>query len=358
MDARESRYSSHRAVRSSTRTDQLNLPITPIIQQRFKSWSLGLPSQCDPSVGPLPAIIAIGGGKGGVGKSLLTANIAASLAKAGFTVTAFDLDCGGANLHTYFGVSSSVGCLGDAIVHGRVGLGELMTPTSIAGLTLVSSSKDDAWTTSDVLSGVGLSRLWQGLVDLRKRGVQIVLWDLGAGTQRHTIDLFCCAHAGIITALPEPTSIENAYLFIRTAMMRLLDHATQRVGLGEQAQEVMGFIQNEHPNARTYTDKMRLLYQSSPGTMGPLLSTLSARTMGICMNQVRSQGDIDIGAAVELAANRYFGFASKYIGYLNYDDVAWKALRNRRLMSLDFPHAGITRKIQELSLTILKELGF
>ena len=48
-------------------------------------------------------IIAIGGGKGGVGKSIVAANIAAGLAQAGKQVVIVDLDLGGPNLHTLFG---------------------------------------------------------------------------------------------------------------------------------------------------------------------------------------------------------------------------------------------------------------
>ena len=48
---------------------------------------------------------AIGGGKGGVGKSLVTANLSICLSLMGYKVIAIDLDLGGANLHTCLGVS-------------------------------------------------------------------------------------------------------------------------------------------------------------------------------------------------------------------------------------------------------------
>ena len=50
-------------------------------------------------------IWAIGGGKGGVGKSLVTANLSICLALMGYRVCAVDLDLGGANLHTCLGVN-------------------------------------------------------------------------------------------------------------------------------------------------------------------------------------------------------------------------------------------------------------
>ena len=56
---------------------------------------------------PYKQIWAIGGGKGGVGKTLITANFAITLAKAGASVTLVDLDLGGANLHTCLGVEQT-----------------------------------------------------------------------------------------------------------------------------------------------------------------------------------------------------------------------------------------------------------
>src|SRR3990172_6220413 len=56
-----------------------------------------------------PRLIALGGGKGGVGKTFLAANLAASLARAGARVVAVDTDVEGANLHTWLGVASPRG---------------------------------------------------------------------------------------------------------------------------------------------------------------------------------------------------------------------------------------------------------
>ena len=53
-------------------------------------------------------IIAVGGGKGGVGKSVLAANLGIYLAQLGKHVVLLDADLGGANLHTFLGVELSL----------------------------------------------------------------------------------------------------------------------------------------------------------------------------------------------------------------------------------------------------------
>ncbi len=360
---------SHSIISSPSPDAKINLPIMPeqgpidlptqVMTQRHRSWVQGLPPQCVAPTESRPLIIAVGGGKGGVGKSLLSANLAARLARMGLKVAALDLDCGGANLHTYFGMSSVPAHLGDWLVHGKTDLAGVLAPTTVEGLHIASSQRDDVWAVSDCLSGKGLGDLWNGITSLGDLGYHVVLLDLGAGTSRQTIDMFCCAHAGIVTALPEPTSVENAYLFMRTALMRLLSHSANRLGMTDEGAAIVSFLTTEQPGvpARSYTEKLRLLYQSNPASVGAIAAALSGRLLGIMINQTRSQADIDIGKAMEMAAQRYFGFTAAYLGYLNYDEAAWKSLRNKRLLLLDFPQSVIVRRLTEATNILLKQCG-
>ena len=62
-----------------------------------------------------PRIWAVGGGKGGVGKTVITANMAICLSQLGFTCVALDADLGGANLHTILGMAGPDRTLSDFI---------------------------------------------------------------------------------------------------------------------------------------------------------------------------------------------------------------------------------------------------
>src|SRR5580658_9065765 len=52
-------------------------------------------------------VIAVGGGRGGVGKSLVSVNLAVYLAQLGKSVVLIDLDQGGSNLHAHFGLEAA-----------------------------------------------------------------------------------------------------------------------------------------------------------------------------------------------------------------------------------------------------------
>src|SRR4051812_19367422 len=103
----------------------------------------GAPLLSTPPAGqPYKQIWAIGGGKGGVGKTLITANFAITLAKAGASVTLVDLDLGGANLHTCLGVEQTTHTLSDLFSPDVKNLNELATPTQIPNLSLISGAQD------------------------------------------------------------------------------------------------------------------------------------------------------------------------------------------------------------------------
>jgi flagellar biosynthesis protein FlhG len=77
---------------------------------------------------------AIGGGKGGVGKSLVASSLAIALARSGNKVTAIDLDLGGANLHTTLGVDLPRQTLSDFFAGRSQTLDQCAVPSGIPSL--------------------------------------------------------------------------------------------------------------------------------------------------------------------------------------------------------------------------------
>ena len=88
-----------------------------------------------------PRVIAIGGGKGGVGKSLVAANVGIFLATIGKRVTLVDGAFGAPNLHLFAGVPRPSRTLAEVLDRG-VSLGELAVPTHVAGVRLIAATGD------------------------------------------------------------------------------------------------------------------------------------------------------------------------------------------------------------------------
>ncbi|MBD3393259.1 MAG: P-loop NTPase, partial [Chitinivibrionales bacterium] len=162
-------------------------------------------------------VLAIGGGKGGVGKSSLAANLGVLLAQRGHAVVLVDADLGAANLHTITGVTYPEKTLDD-FIQGRQGsLEDTLLDTPQAGLRLLSSA-------SDVLSiaAPNYTQRQKLLRGIKKLDADTVIFDLAAGTHTRAIDFFSLAPYGIILVEPTPTSLENAYSFVKNLMLRHL----------------------------------------------------------------------------------------------------------------------------------------
>jgi MinD-like ATPase involved in chromosome partitioning or flagellar assembly len=168
---------------------------------------------------------AIGGGKGGVGKSVVAANLAIAVARRGHTVWLVDADLGGGNQHTLFGVARPRRTLED-FLSGRVrSLAEVALPTRYKGLSLVSAQ-------CDVLGSANPkhAQKLKLIRHLRAAPADVVIIDLGAGTSFNTLDLFLAATVQIVVTNTEPTALQNAYGFVKCAAQRSTDDVNSCVG--------------------------------------------------------------------------------------------------------------------------------
>ena len=151
------------------------------------------------------------GGKGGVGKSLVTANVSICLALMGYKVSSVDLDLGGANLHTCLGVPIPEKTLSDYLSKKGRNFSDLLNDTPIENLSLISGAQDDLGIAN--LRHMQKTRLISKLRDIDS---DYVLMDLGAGTSFQYTRLFYKLRYGNSYSTPEPTSIENTYRFIKS----------------------------------------------------------------------------------------------------------------------------------------------
>lgn len=283
---------------------------------------------------------AIGGGKGGVGKSLVTANLSICLALMGYKVVAIDLDLGGANLHTCLGVPIPEKTLSDYLTKKARSLNELLTPTAISNLWVISGAQDDLGIAN--LKQMHKAKLLNQLSELE---VDYVLLDLGAGTTFNTIDFFISADQGIITTLPEPTSIENSYRFIKSVYLRKLKMAEELLEVGPLIDQAMNakISQNSTPS-----DLINRVIEINPVMGQKLKSEISKLNPKLVINQVRTQADIDIGFSMKLISKKYFGINLDYVGYLDYDATVWQSVKKRKPLLMEFPNSTLVNNFDRI----------
>src|SRR3990172_4757948 len=154
-------------------------------------------------------IIAVGGGKGGAGKSLLAANVAIYLATLQKRVVLLDADLGGANLHTFVGVERPRVTLGDLFEKRVPRVEDVVVETAVAGLGLVSGEGDPNW-----IANPRPAQKLRLLNQVQKLDVDYLVVDLGPGSGFNAIDFFLGADVGALVGGPGPTSVANPHRFI------------------------------------------------------------------------------------------------------------------------------------------------
>jgi len=326
-----------------------------VAQFNPKAYARLFPLSIDPTDIPTtqetPYIIAVGSGKGGVGKSLISANLAVKFAQGGYRTLVIDVDFGAANLHTYFGLKAPKSCLVHFIKTPQSSLKNYLIKTSINRLSLIAGGKDEVWTQETGFAEQELAKVWMAIYTSKlKYSFDIVIFDLGAGIHANTLDFFTFSDLGILAMLPEPTSIENAYAFLRASLMTLVNYSAKQLHQQPVAPKIISELSKEKLvkfSLHAYPQKLRGLSKIYPEVIENTLKNLKKKSIGIILNQTRNPRDQAIGESIESVCNKFFGLQTFLLANLKYDDVVWKSLRNRRLLVKDFPYSDVSKAIHQ-----------
>ena len=161
-------------------------------------------------------ILSIASGKGGVGKSVISSNLALLLTKRGKRVILTDLDTGGANQHILFGVFHPTATLTDFLSNRYKSLNDIAQPVNgYQNLRLIPGTGETLRTAN--LQYAKKKRL---IRHLKALDADIIIVDVGAGTHYHALDFFLLADRHLSIATPDPTSVLDLYRFIKLAAIR------------------------------------------------------------------------------------------------------------------------------------------
>ncbi|MBF0352520.1 MAG: P-loop NTPase [SAR324 cluster bacterium] len=170
-----------------------------------------------------PTIIAVASGKGGVGKSLITANLAIALADMGYRTIAVDLDLGGSNLHSYLGLPNHYPGVGDYLLSKTETLESLVVATGIENLGFIPG---DART--PCMANISFSEKIRLLLSIKWLKADYILLDLGGGSEFNTLDFFAVARHSLLVTTPEYPAIMNLLTFLRNFLFRAFDRELKK----------------------------------------------------------------------------------------------------------------------------------
>jgi flagellar biosynthesis protein FlhG len=295
-------------------------------------------------------IIPVASGKGGVGKSLVSANLGVALAQAGQRVVLADLDLGASNLHLVLGHQSPKAGLGTFLNDTKIDFSEALIETDLPNLRFIPGD-----TEVPGMANIKVSQrrsLVKQLLSL-KGSTDILILDLGAGTHQFILDFFLLSGQGIIVTSPAVTAVLNAYVFLKNAVFRLMYtvfvkgtpafnyvERVRKEGSGPRRlyiPKVLPEIKNIDPQAyEKFTLRLRQLH--------PRLIT----------NMMDNPKDADVAIKIRRSCEEYLNLKLEHLGVIYRDSMQDTSLAARLPITLYKPQSILSQAIYRIADKILE----
>lgn len=292
-------------------------------------------------------VLVVGGARGGVGKTVIAANLGLYLATIGRKVVLVDADAAGANLHTCLGTAPPTPytklrrmARSEAPRPGGMTLAEALQETPFRGLQLLHLGLDEP--AAGTARGERVNKLMSGL---RELDAEYVVVDLGVGVTKEALDNFLGADLSLFVTVPEPTAIENTYRFLRGAFLRFLLQEAPNDAIRGELERRMRALGGAAPPL----DLLHELDQEGHEAADVVRRAIERFHPHVVINQTRLRADLELGFSMQSAARRRLGFTIDYVGHIDHDDTVWTCVRNRRPLLLEVPGAKSSRKIEKIA---------
>jgi flagellar biosynthesis protein FlhG len=289
--------------------------------------------------------IAVGAGRGGVGKSLVAVNLAVYFAQLGKTVALVDSDAGGSNLHAHFGLVAAR-AEPDVRNKGPAALRGALAPTSVPGLWLLPAAHDAV--TPALTLRAGRKARW--LAALRALPVEYLVVDVGPGQGDFALDLMLAADVPIAVTVPEPPAIETTYRFLRASfrhrLRRSISRDKLRATILDRALADIGMLPPP-------IELVQKLARTDKALAEIAWAEAQAMRLQLVVNQTRVRTDTELGAWMSGLVSRHFGVALDELGHVEHDDTVWLTVRRNKPLLVDSPASKSARNIERIARRVV-----
>ena len=292
-------------------------------------------------------IIPVASGKGGVGKSLLSANLAIALGQAGKKVVLADLDLGASNLHLVIGQNSPKKGIGTFLT-GESKFEEIIMPTDYQNVSFIAGDSE--------IPGLSALKVAQKNALIKKFhsvNADYLIVDLGAGTHLTILDLFLTSPQGIIVTAPTVTATLNGYLFLKNAVFRLMAATFKK---GTRAAEFINKLRNDSASLqRLYIPKLiEKITEIDPENGMKFKKRLAQFKPRLIMNMIDEPKDADKAQKIRRSCQQYLGLEVESLGVMYRDSMQDKALASSLPVTVYKPNSVLAQAIFRIAEKIMQ----
>ncbi|MDR2864640.1 MAG: P-loop NTPase [Spirochaetaceae bacterium] len=293
-------------------------------------------------------VIPIASGKGGVGKSLVAANLAIAFAQAGKRVILVDLDLGASNLHLIIGHRKPGGSLGAYLNDNKIDFNSVVAETDIPNLRFIPGDAEIPGT-----ANLKLSQRRAIIRKLHSLEADIMVLDLGAGTHQSILDFFLISGSGIIVSAPTVTATLNAYVFLKNAVFRLLYSSFTR---NSPAYEYLETLRKDGSGFKLfYLPKMlEEIEKRDEKSYTKFKNVLDHFHPRLILNMLDDPKDTDLAMKIRRSCEAYLSLKIEHLGVIYRDAIQDISLASRLPVLLYKPQSVIAQAIYRIADKIMQ----
>ncbi len=296
-------------------------------------------------------IVPIASGKGGVGKTLLAANLALALGQAGKRVVLCDLDLGGSNLHLMLGIPPSEGGVGAFINRPDLQISDILVQTEYPNVWFIPGDGEIPGAAN--ITAHQKQKIRRALMSLE---ADYLIVDLGAGTHNTVLDFFLFAGRGIVITAPTPIATVNAYLFLKNTIFRILGQSMKKKSEAFQYLESL----RKEGTALQSIYIPRLLEQIRSRdleTYENFKRNIAHFHPRLVFNMVEDPRDAEKAHKLRRSCQQYLNIDLEHLGIIYRDDLQDIALGSRLPILIYKPQSILSTAIKRIADKLIQAEG-
>jgi len=292
---------------------------------------------------------SVGGGKGGVGKSIVCLGLGICLARLGKKVILIDGDLGGANLHTLMAVRYPQVTLEHFLLKKVPRLEDTVIETEVEGIGLICGA-DDILGSANPTYAQKIRLLNQ----IENLPAQYVLLDLGAGSSFNLLDFFNYSPGKIVVFTSQATSIQNAYGFIKSALYRKL---SKEFSKDDEVLALLYQTAGTSPEMPMHSipDLLAQFKEKAPSKYDLLCRALWDFQLFLIVNMVKSTSDLKSPEIIQSVCQDFLSIQPQTLGALVHDPAVETAVNQMVPFPTGQKKSKAAQGLQQIVLRIIKE---